>query len=87
MDVIAGMISSAIFATSNFPMVVKAYRTRDLRSYSLSYILMNNVGNVIHWLYISKLPFGPIWLLHTFYTIAACLMLILYLRYEGKAQS
>jgi hypothetical protein len=63
-------------------MLVKAFRTKNLRSYSLSNIVLINVGNLIYWLYISNLPFGPIWVLHTFYTVAEIFMLLWYLRYE-----
>ena len=79
---IAGSISALLFISANFPMLLKAYRTRDLRSYSLSNIVLVNVGNGLYWLYIIQLPAGPIWLLHSFYTIASILMLVWYLRYE-----
>lgn len=36
MQLIAGAISSTMFVSSNFPMVYKAYNTKDLKSYSLS---------------------------------------------------
>ncbi len=81
-SIIAGTISSSIFALSNIPMLLKAIRTRSLRSYSFVYILMNNAANLIHWIYISALPPGPLWFLHSFYTISALLMLVWYLRYE-----
>jgi uncharacterized protein with PQ loop repeat len=86
---IAGSISSLLFIIANFPMLVKAYRTRDLRSYSLGNILLINVGNVLYWLYIINLPPGPILALHSFYTLASALMLVWYLRYErsGSAPS
>lgn len=79
---VAGSISSLLFITANFPMLVKAYRTRNLRSYSLSNIVLINVGNLLYWLYIINLPPGPILLLHSFYTAASALMLVWYLRYE-----
>jgi hypothetical protein len=47
---IAGAVSTTIFALSNVPMLLKAARTRSLRSYSYAYILMNNAANVVHWL-------------------------------------
>jgi hypothetical protein len=40
------------------------------------------VGNGAYWIYISTLPVGPIWLLHTFYTLATALMLVWSLRYR-----
>jgi uncharacterized protein with PQ loop repeat len=82
LSLIAGMISTVMFASSNVPMLVKAFRTKDLRSYSPTYIVMCNIGNAFHWIYIVGLPFGPIWFLHGFYTIASVILLVWYLRYE-----
>ncbi|WP_231954959.1 hypothetical protein [Occultella aeris] len=79
--VLAGSISSVIFAGSVLPMVLKAVRTRDLASYSLGNLLLANTGNVVHSLYIYSLPPGPIWALHGFYLITTGLMLVLYLRH------
>ena len=79
---LAGTVSTLIFASSNIPMLVKAYRTQDLKSYSPLYLLLSNFGNLIHWFYIVSLRFGPIWFLHAFFTIACLLMLIWYVRYE-----
>jgi uncharacterized protein with PQ loop repeat len=84
LQIVAGSISSMLFITGNIPMLLKAFKTKNLRSYSLSNIVMVNVGNLIHWLYISSLPFGPIWLLHSFYTITMLVMLLWYLRYGGN---
>ena len=61
MPVVAGTVSSAIFAASALPMLMKAFRTKDLKSYSLPNIALSNVGNVIHSLYVYSLPPGPIW--------------------------
>ncbi len=83
LPVIAGAISTTIFALSTLPMLLKAFRTKDLRSYSLSNILLSNVGNLIHSVYVFSLPAGPIWLLHSFYLFTTGLMLIWYLRYES----
>jgi hypothetical protein len=66
-------------------MVLKALRTKDLRSYSLSTLLLNNVGNVVHCVYVFSLPAGPIWLLHSFYLLTTGLMLVWYLRYDCGA--
>jgi uncharacterized protein with PQ loop repeat len=82
LQIMAGSISALLFITANLPMLLKAYRTRDLRSYSLSNIVLVNVGNVLYWLYVAQLPAGPIWLLHSFYTVAFVLMLVWYLRYQ-----
>jgi uncharacterized protein with PQ loop repeat len=81
-EMMAGFGSSLIFILSNFPMVTKAVRTRDLKSYSLSQILMANVGNLLYWLYVVGLPLGPIWFLHGFNTAVSLLMLSLYLIFE-----
>lgn len=81
-QVYAGVISSVIFIFSNLPMVFKALKTRDLKSYSLGYLALSNLGNLIHWVYISSLPVGPIWFLHGFFTLVTGLMLICYLRFE-----
>ena len=83
LPVIAGAISTTIFVGSYLPMLVKAARTRDLRSYSLGQIVLSNVGNAIHSIYVLHLPFGPVWLLHGFYLVSTALMLIWYLRYSG----
>ena len=87
LSVVAGSISSILFICANVPMLVKAYRTRNLRSYSLSNIVLVNVGNVLYWLYISSFPPGPIWALHSFYTLASAMMLVWYLRYERNGRT
>ncbi len=84
LPVIAGTISTIIFALSTLPMLVKAFRTKDLRSYSLGNILLANVGNVMHGIYVFHLPPGPIWLLHIFHLVTTGLMLIWYLCYEWR---
>jgi len=82
LQIIAGSISSFLFISGNIPMLVKAFRSRNLRSYSLSNIALMNAGNLAYWVYVSNLPFGPIWVLHGFYTVAEVLMLVWYLRFE-----
>jgi uncharacterized protein with PQ loop repeat len=79
--VLAGAVSTVIFACSTLPMLVKAARTRDLSSYSLGNILLSNLGNLVHSIYVFHLPAGPIWALHTFYLVSTGLMLVWYLRY------
>ena len=81
--VIAGAVSTAIFASSMLPMLVKAARTRDLGSYSLGNILLSNLGNVIHSVYVFHLPPGPVWVLHSFYLVSTALMLFWYVRYAA----
>ena len=79
--VLAGAVSSVIFACSTLPMLVKAARTKDLSSYSLGNILLSNLGNVVHSIYVFSLPAGPIWALHGFHLVTTALMLVWYLRY------
>jgi hypothetical protein len=71
-----------MFMSSNLPMLAKAYRTKNLKSYSLGHIALSNFGNLIYWLYIASLPFGPVWILQAFFTVSTALMLFWYLRYE-----
>ena len=77
---IAGTVSTVVFAVSNLPMLRKALRTRDVSSYSLSSIAMINAANAVYSLYVFSLPFGPIWGLHTFYLVSCAIMLVLCLR-------
>jgi hypothetical protein len=85
LPVIAGSVSTAIFAVSMLPMLVKAGRSRDLSSYSLGNIALANVGNLVHSVYVFDLPAGPVWVLHSFYLVSTLLMLVWYLRYEAAA--
>lgn len=84
-SLLAGMISTSIFTLSHIPMLVRAFRTKDLRSYSAANLVLANLGNAFHWLYVANLPFGPIWFLHSFYTLVAGMMLFWYLRYRGTS--
>jgi uncharacterized protein with PQ loop repeat len=79
---LAGMISTSIFVLSHLPMLVRAYRTKDLHSYSAANLVLANCGNAVHWLYVLSLPPGPIWFLHGFYTLVTAMMLFWYLRYR-----
>ena len=49
---LAGLASTVIFAASALPMLVKAYRSRDLASYSLGNIALANLGNAVHSIYV-----------------------------------
>ena len=84
LQIMAGSLSSFLFISGGIPMLLKAFKTKNLHSYSLSTILLNNVGNFFYWLYVISLPIGPIWLLHSFYTLTSVLMLVWYLRYERR---
>jgi uncharacterized protein with PQ loop repeat len=80
---IAGFISTALFALGTLPMLAKAFRTRNLASYSLSNILLSNIGNIIYSIYVFHLPPGPVWFLQSYNLVTTGLMLIWYLKYEG----
>jgi uncharacterized protein with PQ loop repeat len=84
---LAGTLSTLMFVSSNFPMLLKAFKTQDLRSYSLTHIALSNLGNLIHWLYVASLPVGPIWFLHGFFTVTTALMLVCYLRYQRRVRA
>ena len=81
---LAGTVSTIVFAGSVLPMLHKALRTREMSSYSLGNIVLANVGNAVHCLYVFSLPAGPIWALHSFYVLSSALMLHWYLR-DGRA--
>jgi uncharacterized protein with PQ loop repeat len=81
LPVLAGVTSTIMFAFSTVPMLVKAGRTKDLSSYSLGNIVLVNIGNVVHSVYVFHLPVGPIWALHLFYVLSSAVQLTLYLRY------
>jgi uncharacterized protein with PQ loop repeat len=82
-SVLAGMVSTALFAVSYLPMLLKALHTRDLDSYSLGYLVLSNAANAVHSVYVVSLPLGPIWALHFFYVVASALLLIWYLRFRS----
>jgi uncharacterized protein with PQ loop repeat len=83
LPIIAGFISTALFTLGALPMLAKAFRTRNLASYSLGNILLSNVGNVVYSFYVFQLPPGPVWFLHSYNLLSSGLMLVWYLRYEG----
>jgi uncharacterized protein with PQ loop repeat len=82
--VLAGTLSSLIFLVGTIPMLHKAFRTKDLRSYSKGMLGANTFANVIHAIYVFSLPPGPIWALHTFHLVTTALMLFWYVRYEDR---
>lgn len=81
--IVAGTVSTVVFAISNPPMLRKALRTRNVSSYSLPSLVMINAANVVYSLYVFTLPIGPIWALHTFYLVSCAIMLVLCLRQRG----
>lgn len=86
LPVLAGTVSTIVFVGSVLPMLHKAFRTRELSSYSLGNIVLANVGNTVHSVYVFALPPGPIWVLHTFYLVSSALMLHWYLRSRAAAR-
>ena len=79
---LAGTLSTVLFAAGMLPMLVKAARTRDLASYSLGNLVLSNLANAVHCVYVFNLPAGPIWVLHLAYVLASALMLAWWLRYR-----
>ena len=83
----AGAIATVIFAGSVLPMLGKAARTKDMRSYSRGHLVLANVGNLFYSVYVFHLPPGPIWALHTFYLASSALMLLWSLRYAPRRRA
>ena len=92
LPMLAGTLSTVLFAVGMLPMLVKAARTRDLASYSPGNLVLSNVANAVHSVYVFNLPAGPIWVLHLAYVLASALMLVWWIRYghggpvTGQAQ-
>lgn len=87
LPIVAGTISTVVFAVSNLPMLRKALRTRDVSSYSLSSLAMINGANAVYSLYVFSLPIGPVWALHGFYVVSCAIMLALCARQRRAALS
>ena len=85
LPVLAGVVSTAIFACSTLPMLTKALRTRDLASYSLGNLVLANAGNAVYSVYVLSLPVGPIWFLHAFNQLSTAFMLVWFLRFAHPA--
>lgn len=81
LPVLAGTLSTVLFAVGMLPMLVKAARTKDLASYSPGSLILSNVANAVHSVYVFNLPAGPIWVLHFAYVLASALMLVWWIRY------
>lgn len=82
LPVLAGTVSTVLFAVGMLPMLLKAARTKDLASYSPGNLVLSNVANAVHSIYVFNLPAGPIWVLHLAYVLASALMLAWWLRYR-----
>jgi hypothetical protein len=70
MAVLAGSVSTVLFAAGTLPMLIKAARTKELSSYSRGNLVLANAGNAVHSLYVFQLPPGPIWALHSFNVVS-----------------
>ena len=81
LPVLAGSASTVLFVASTLPMLLKAIRTKDLGSYSVGNLVLANVGNLVHAIYVFSLPPGPIWALHSFYLVTSFAMLAMWLYY------
>jgi hypothetical protein len=81
--VLAGSASTALFVGSYLPMLLKAFRTRDLDSYSRGNLVLASIGNALYSVYVFSLPLGPIWFLHLFYVITTLLMLVWHVRHAA----
>jgi uncharacterized protein with PQ loop repeat len=84
LPVTAGVVATVVFACSTLPMLGKAVRSKDLRSYSRGNLVLANVGNAVYSVYVFSMPPGPIWLLHSFYVFSSALMLVWSLRYGRR---
>ena len=82
LPVLAGIASTVIFASSTLPMLNKAWRTRELHSYSLGNLALANVGNAVYSVYVLSLAPGPVWALHAFNLSSTAFMLLWFLRFE-----
>lgn len=81
---LAGSLSSLIIVSSNFPMLWKVMKTRDVKSYSLGQIILRNLGNLFYWIYVVSLPFGPVWLLQVCFTLSGMILLACYLGFDKR---
>lgn len=84
---LAGIVSTTLFVASYLPMLYKAVRSRDLTSYSLGNLVIANVGNGVHTIYVLSLPPGPLWALHGFYLGSSALMLLWWWRFRSWERS
>lgn len=87
LPLLAGTLSTVLFAAGMLPMLVKAARTKDLASYSPGNLVLINVANAVHSVYVFDLPPGPIWALHLAYVVASALMLLWWIQYGHGRQA
>lgn len=78
----AGTISTIMLVGAVISMLWKIYRTRDMHSYSGLQIALNTIATYINLVYVTSLPFGPVYILNIFYAVVNTTMLTswLYLR-------
>lgn len=86
LQILAGSFSSLIFMCGTLSMLLKTWQTHNVDSFSMASLLLNNLGNLIYWMYVLSLPFGPIYFLHGFYTLATILMMSWYFLYRHHPQ-
>jgi hypothetical protein len=84
---LAGVLSTTLFAVSVVPMIWRAARTKDLSSYSLGHLVTTTTGNLVHTVYVVSLPAGPVWLLHALYLVTTCQMLVWKVRHPGPGEA
>ncbi len=84
---IAGATATVLFVLSTLPMLIKARRSRDLRSYSGANLIIANCGNFLQSCYVITLPVGPLWAIHLFNTLASALMLTWWIRCRHRITS
>ncbi len=82
LQLLAGSLSSLIFVSSNFPMLWKVMKTRNVKSYSLGQIILRNLGNLVYWIYVASLPVGPVWYLQGFFTLSGFVLLACYFQFD-----
>ncbi|MFF7146309.1 hypothetical protein ACFZB5_34915 [Streptomyces nodosus] len=83
LEVVAGTLSTILFVASTLPMIMKAFRTRDLSSYSGGNLILSNTGNLLYGIYVVSLPAGPAWVLYAFNLSVSATMLTLWLCYRS----
>jgi len=79
---LAGSIAGILFVVAQLPMIAKVLRTRSVSSYSGLHLALGTVGNLLYWLYVRSLPFGPVWLIHVWMTLSTAIMLYCWVRWR-----
>ena len=79
---IAGLVAGVFFVVAQGPMLIKALRTKDLKSYSPAFLVIAAVGNILYWPYILTLPFGAAFFIHIFMSLSTWLMLFFWWKWR-----